>query len=153
KSCKVPRVWISFTNATPGIVGDYYFEKIVWPSTKTMLEVMIKEGVVPIIQFEENAKNLKFLTQLPPRSYIVHVSRDSDLLKVSETLANQAAVMGNFKVPADQEEENRIRDLADRLKSGAPKNLIVSTDGGEPFILTSHNVEKLSTLEPFLKKG
>ncbi|MBC7127619.1 MAG: hypothetical protein ABC585_00990 [Candidatus Methanosuratincola petrocarbonis] len=153
KSCKVPRVWVSFTNATPAIVGDYYFDKIVWPTTKTMLEGMIKEGVMPIIQFEENAKNLKFLTQLPPKSYIVHISRDSDLLRVSETLANQAAVMGNFKVPADQEEGSRIRDLAGRLASGTPKNLIISTDGGEPFILTSHNVEKLSTLEPFLNKG
>ncbi|MEM2126001.1 MAG: uroporphyrinogen decarboxylase family protein [Candidatus Methanosuratincola sp.] len=152
KSCKVPRVWISFTNATPAIVGDYYFDKIVWPTTKIMLEGMMKEGVVPIIQFEENVKNMKFLTQLPPRSYAVHISRDSDLLRVSEMLSNQATIMGNFKVPADQEEENRIRDLAGRLASGVPKNLIVSTDGGEPFILTSHNVEKLSTLDPFLKK-
>ncbi len=153
KSCKVPRVWVSFTNATPAIVGDYYFDKIVWPTTKTMLEGMIKEGVVPIVQIEEDVKNLKFLTQLPPRSYAVHISKDSDLLRVTEMLANQAAVMGNFKVPADREEESRIRDFAGKLKSGAPKNLIVSTDGGEPFILTFHNAEKLSTLDPFLNKG
>ncbi len=153
KSCKVPRAWVSFANATSAIVGDYYFEKIVWPTTKTMLEGLIKEGVVPIIQFEEDVKNLKFLGQLPKRSYIVHISGDSDMLKVTEALTNQAAVMGNFKVPADQEEEKRIIDIAGAVTSNAPKNLIISTEGGSPFILTSNNVKKLSALEPFLTKG
>ncbi|MEJ5292792.1 MAG: hypothetical protein WHS82_04260 [Candidatus Methanosuratincola sp.] len=153
KSCKVPRVWISFTNATPGIVGDYYFDKIVWPTTKIMLEGIIKEGVVPIIQYEERVNNIKFLTQLPPRSYALHISREADLFRVSEMLSNHAAVLGNFKVPADGEEEKRIRDFGNKLASDAPKNIILSTDGGEPFILTSHNANKLAALDPLLKES
>lgn len=150
KSCKVPRVWVSFANATPAIVGEYYFEKIVWPTARTMLEDLIKEGVTPIVQFEENVKNPKFLLQLPQKSCMVHLSGEADLLSLAKFLSGHAAVAGNFKVPADDEEKKRITQVASALASDAPKNLILSTEGGSPFILTAHNAEKLLALEPLL---
>ncbi|MDI9643733.1 MAG: uroporphyrinogen decarboxylase family protein [Candidatus Verstraetearchaeota archaeon] len=149
KSCKVPRVWVSFANATPAMVGDYYFERIVWPSAKTMIERIIKEGAMPIIQFDEEVKNLKFLAQLPPKAFAVHVSGDSDPIRDAQSLSGHAAVLGNFKVPADQPEQERIRAVKEKLSINKVKNLIVSTEGGSPFIMTEHNLEKVGVFEPF----
>ncbi|RSN72849.1 MAG: hypothetical protein DSO07_07480 [Thermoproteota archaeon] len=151
KTSGVPRVWISFANATPSIVGDYYFDKIVWPSTKIMLENLINKGITPIIQFDEEIKNLKFLTQLPSRTFAVHLPSSSDLLGVVKMLSGSACVIGNLKIPPDDSELRRIDTLHKLLSEYKPRNLIISTGGESPFVMTADNIGELSIFNSFIK--
>lgn len=151
KLCKIRRVWISFANATPAIVGEYYFEKIVWPSTKKLLEGLLKENITPIIQFDEEVKSLKFLSQIPRGSLIVHVSSDSNLIRHARELSDFACIAGNFKIPVDEREIMRINNVLKEVRTSNLSNLIISTDGGSPFILTKDNASELLVLELFKK--
>jgi len=153
RSCRVPRAWISFANATPAVVGDYCFGKVVWPSAKALIEGIIREGVTPIVQFDEEVRDLRFLTQLPRGSLIVHVSGDSDLIRDAGALSGFACVAGNFRIPADEAESRRIREVSGAVGTGRPGNLIISTDGGSPFILAGDNAPELSLLGAFRDGG
>lgn len=151
KAAGVNRVWISFAYATPTVVGNYYFERLVWKPAKTMLKALISKGIMPILQFDDKIDDFKFLKELPAKSFIVHLPPEADLFKAQEALKGFACIAGNLKLPTDDAEAGRTRQIADRLKAeGSKEGFVISTDGGSPFILTEHNANELKLLDWFM---
>lgn len=140
----VPRAWISFANSMPQTVGDYYFERYVWPPAKAMLKGLVKGGVTPILQFDEPIKDYKFLRELPPKSFVVHIDHDTPLQKALQELRGFACVAGNLEMPTNAEELDAVRHLLS--EQGATSGLILSTGGPSPFLMGEGNLGALQLM-------
>jgi hypothetical protein len=144
KGAKVPRAWISFANSMPQTVGEYYFERYVWPPAKAMLKGLVKGGVTPILQFDEPIKDYKFLKELPPKTFIVHISNDTPLRKAIQEMGDFACIAGSLKMPTNDNELEAVRHLI--LEHKSTRGLILSTEGPSPFLMSRGKIEPLQLL-------
>lgn len=143
KETTVPRAWIPFVYSTPSTVGKYYFERYVWPPARTMIKGLISRGITPILQFDDPIDDYKFLKELPPRTSLIHIGHETDLLKAVEELKGFMCIAGNFQIPS-REEAAETRKVLEKIKAeDLGTGLVLSTEGGSPFVLTAGNTEHL----------
>jgi uroporphyrinogen-III decarboxylase len=142
KEAKVQRACISFAYSSQNTVGKYYFERYIWPPAKTMIKSLISRGITPILQFDDPIADYKFLKELPPRTSMIHIGRETELIKAVENLKNFMCVVGNFQIPLREEEESM--KVLERIKAeDLVTGLVLSTEGDSPFILATGNIGHL----------
>jgi len=144
KETTVQRACISFAYSSPSTVGKYYFERYVWPPAKAMIKGLIGRGITPILQFDDPIDDYKFLKELPPRTSMIHIGHETELLKAAEELKGFMCVVGNFQIPLGEEAAEESRKVLERIKAeDLVTGLVLSTEGNSPFILEAGNIEHL----------
>lgn len=140
------RVWISLTYSTPDILGGY-FTQFAWSPLKVMIKRFINMGITPIIQFDVDASSmLNVLKDLPPGKYAVHVSSSSDMLKVMKELDGFACTVGNIPLSSLETAED-VKNYCKKILQGFKNTgFILSTDGGDPLIISDQYPPKLKVL-------
>jgi hypothetical protein len=106
-----------------------------------MIKGLLERGITPILQFDDPIDDFKFLKELPPRTSIIHLTHETELLKAVEELKGFMCVVGNFQISLGEEALEDLRKVLERIKvENLVTGLILSTEGNSPFIFEASNI-------------
>jgi len=72
------------------------FERFELPYMKKMVEAFVKEGITPILHFDQDwTLNLPYLKQLPKGKCIMQLDSKTDIFKAKEVLKDHICIMGD----------------------------------------------------------
>jgi uroporphyrinogen-III decarboxylase len=143
---KVRRLWLSFMNSTPEIVGPPNFSSFVWPTAKMMIEQLIDAKILPILQFDVDASPLfNYLKELPKGECLLHLDSSIDIIKAKESIGNHMCVMGNIsflKLATPEDVRAYCKDLINSV--GGKGGFILSSDN--PIVIEEEPIEKVKAI-------
>jgi uroporphyrinogen-III decarboxylase len=126
--------FIPLHRGSDGFMSLPQFEKFYWPQLKTMLEQLVKAGIMPFVFYEGIwDKRLDYLAQLP-KGKTVGWFQASDIFKAKEILGDTMCIVGgmpNSLLKAGSTEE--VRKFTIRLckEIGEGGGFIMTTGVGE----------------------
>lgn len=153
KISTVPRLWLSFINSMPDVLGLPYFSSFVWPTAKIMINKLIEAEVTPILQFDVDASSIfKFIKELPERECILHFDSSTDIFDAKNEVGNHSCIMGNvsfLKLATPKEIESYCKKLIAEV--GKEGGFILSSD--RPLLMDEEAPEKIKALINIEKYG
>jgi hypothetical protein len=142
----VRRLWLSFINSTPEIVGTPHFSSLVWPTARIMIEQLIDAKILPILQFDVDASSVfNYLKELPKGECILHLDSSTDIIKAKESIGNHMCIMGNvsfLKLTTQEDVRVYCKNLINKL--GEKGGFILSSDN--PIVIDEEPIEKVKAI-------
>ncbi|MGQ9469421.1 MAG: uroporphyrinogen decarboxylase family protein [Nitrososphaerales archaeon] len=142
----VRRLWLSFINSTPDIVGPPNFSSFVWPTARIMIEQLIEAKILPILQFDVDASPvLNYLKELPKGECILHLDSSTNIIKAKESIGNHMCIMGNvsfLKLATPEDVKAYCKDLIDHV--GEKGGFILSSEN--PIVIEEEPMEKVKAI-------
>jgi uroporphyrinogen-III decarboxylase len=120
-----PLIFIPLHKGADGFISDEQFKKFFWPTLRKVILGLIEEGIVPLPALEGYWNTRLEVIQDVPKGKSVWMVDQSDMVKVKNTLGQNACLLGN--VPSSMLNLGTPQDVKDYVK-----NLIdtVGKDGG-----------------------
>lgn len=95
----VNRVFVGGSRSAGQFISPRYFDKLVWPYLKDLVEKLAARGIVPILHFDcDWTKNLEYFLELPKGKFVLALDGATDIFRAKEILHGHCALHGD--VPA-----------------------------------------------------
>ncbi|QDR81483.1 uroporphyrinogen decarboxylase family protein [Sporomusa termitida] len=95
----VNRVFIGGSRSAGQFIAKKYFDRLVWPYFKDLVERLVAGNIVPVLHFDcDWTKNLEYFLELPRGKFILALDGATDIFKAKEILKGHCAIHGD--VPA-----------------------------------------------------
>ena len=95
--CK--RVFIGLSRSSPSLISPRHFEEFVMPELEYMVNMIIDEGMTPLLHCDTDwSKGYNLFRRFPAKKCILELDGFSDIFKAKEALGDRMCIMGD--VPA-----------------------------------------------------
>ncbi|KUO53550.1 MAG: uroporphyrinogen-III decarboxylase [Desulfitibacter sp. BRH_c19] len=92
-------IWVGGWRAASEFLAPHLWQRFVWPYYKRIIEVVVEEGVIPVLHFDSDwTRDLEYLRELPKAKCIFSPDGMTDIFKAKEILDGHMCIMGD--VPA-----------------------------------------------------
>ncbi|MFH1115988.1 MAG: uroporphyrinogen decarboxylase family protein [Pseudomonadota bacterium] len=145
------RVFIPLHKGLDGFMSPEHFKLFYWPTLKRLIEMLIAEGLNPVVLWEGDCTSrLEMIGDIPPGKAVYHFER-TDIFKAKEIIGDRVCLRGN--VPLSM----LCTDTPDDVKAYCRK-LIDKVGKGGGFIMDAAAVvdgvkyENLKAMIDFTKE-
>ncbi|MDR2387425.1 MAG: uroporphyrinogen-III decarboxylase [Deltaproteobacteria bacterium] len=146
KMAKPYGVWVGGWRAASNLMSPKMWERFVWPYFKATTEMVIEEGVIPILHLDANwTSSLDYFRELPKHKCIMSPDGATDIHKARKVMDNHMAILGDvhaemlaFDSPA--EVTKYVQDL---IKEFGGQGYMVSSGCDIPFNAKIENVQAM----------
>jgi uroporphyrinogen-III decarboxylase len=92
-------VWLGGWRSASELLAPKLWQRFVFPYYKQMVQVVLEEGVIPVLHFDSSwTRDLAYLRELPKGKVVLSTDGQTDIYKAKELLGDHMAIMGD--VPA-----------------------------------------------------
>lgn len=118
-----PLIFIPLHKGADGFLSDEQFKKFYWPTLRQVMLGLIENGCVPFPALEGHWESRLEVIQDIPRATTAWMVDQSDMVKVKQTLGQNACLIGNvpsslLKLGAPQEVKDYVKKLMDTVAPG-----------------------------------
>lgn len=147
RSLGVPRVFLAGERGSGDMTSPGHFEQFYLPWLKQLVDVLVGEGITPLLHFDGNwTRHLTYLKELPQGKCILDLDSTTDIFKAKEMLGDHMCIMGD--VPATllslgtpEEVEAYCRRLIDEVGRGG--GFILSSGCTVPYNAKIENLKAM----------
>jgi len=143
RAVKPTGVWVGGWRAASQFLSPKMWQRFVWPYFKRMTEVVVEEGVIPVLHMDSNwERDLEFFRELPKGKCIFSPDHATNIYKIKEVLGDHMCIMGD--VPASLTAlgtPEEVHEYSTKLlKEIGPSGFILSSGCDIPFNAKPENV-------------
>lgn len=139
--------WVGGWRAAPELMSHDMFMEFVWPYLKTMVEVTIEAGTIPVLHFDSCwDSEIETLRELPAKKCLLMLDGSTDMRRAREILDDRMCLMGD--VPSSLLAFNTADDCYNYVTKliddcGPKTGLIVSSGCDVPMNAKPENVDAI----------
>lgn len=92
----IKRVFVGGMRGSGQFISKRYFESLVWPYMKEMVDSLFKEGIVAVLHLDADwTNNLEYFLELPAKSVVLQFDSATDIFKAKEILHGHCCLNGD----------------------------------------------------------
>ena len=118
-----PLIFMPLHKGADGFLSDEQFKKFYWPTLKQVMVGLIEDGCIPFPALEGHWGSRLEVIQDIPKGKTVWMVDQTDMVKVKETLGQNACLIGNvsssmLRLGTPQEVKDYAKKLIDTVGKG-----------------------------------
>ncbi len=140
-------VWVGGWRGTPEMLSPEMFERFSWKYMREIIELVIDNGVIPILHLDANwDRGLKYFLDLPKGKCIMALDGKTNIFEAKKVLGDHMCLMGDVpsQMTAFAKPEDVTAYCKKLIREVGPKGFILCSGCDIPYNAKLENVQAMA---------